>query len=322
MFSLGNIRPAINFGRGQGFCREYADNGDHALERCADEKKNLRGGEWKAENAEDFLAHDACENRAEHHAEEGGEVGDDGVEGKVIRSVLIGQIDIGQRGRDGSRRNAEDMLEEADGNVEPDSVCRDEGVSVIGCRVENQNNGKRAEPIMSGDQLFPHIREEDEKKEIRGVDAVAERIADANVLKDIGVEGCVGEVERECIGGGNQDRAEKTLILEGERKNIGKFCVRFFCVRKFLRNQPDQAVNHGKRKCDESDGNEHCGFLRRSLERVTDGGNDKRDGKCDGTVDAACGIEIVYADIIRQEICVPRGKAGGEELVDGVGNDD
>ena len=279
------------------------------MESCADEKKNLRGGEGEAENAEDFLAHNACENRAEHHAEEGGEIGNDGMEGKIIRSVLVGQIDIWQRGRDGSRRYAEDMLKETDGNVEPDGVCRDEGVSVIGCRVEDQDDSERAEPIMSGDQLFPHIREEDEEKEIRGVDAVAKRIADADVLKDIGVKGCIGEVERKRIGSGNQDRAEEALILEGKCKDIGEFRARFFCVRKFFRNQPDQTVDNGERKRDESDGDEHCGFLSRSFERVTDGGNDERDSKRDGAVDAACGIEIVYADVIRQEVCVPCGKA-------------
>ena len=90
LFSFGKFHAVENFGRGQSFSREHADDGDQALERRADEQKDLRGGERKVENAENFFAHDACEYRTEHHAEECGEIGDDGVEGKIVRSVLIG----------------------------------------------------------------------------------------------------------------------------------------------------------------------------------------------------------------------------------------
>ena len=292
------------------------------MECRADEEKNLRGGERKAENAENALAHDTCEDRAEHHAEKGCEVGDDGVERKIIRSILIGQIDIGQGGGDGSRCNTENVLRKSYRDIKPNGVCRHEGVSIISGGVEQKHDGKRAEPIMSGDQFFPHIREEDEEKEISRVDAVAERIADANVLKDVCVKSRIGEVEREGIGSGNQNCAEKAFIFEGECEDIGKLC---FCrgrVGKFLRNQPDQAVDDGKREGNESDGNEHGLFLRGILQAVTDGGNRERDGKRDGAVDAACGIEIVYTNVIRQEVCIPGGKAGSKKLVDGVCNDD
>ena len=90
MFSFGDIQSVVKFGRCQSLCGKYADDGDHALEGRADEKKDLRGGERKVENAENFFAHDACEYRTEHHAEECGEIGNDGVEGKIVRSVLIG----------------------------------------------------------------------------------------------------------------------------------------------------------------------------------------------------------------------------------------
>ena len=70
MFSFGDIQSVVNFGRCQSLCGKYADDGDHALEGRADEKKDLRGGERKVENAENFFAHDACEYRTEHHARE------------------------------------------------------------------------------------------------------------------------------------------------------------------------------------------------------------------------------------------------------------
>ena len=128
---------------------------------CRTEKEqDLRGGKGVSENAENALAHKAREKRAEHHAEKCGKIGNDRMEGKIIRAILIGQIDVGERGHDGARCNAENVLRKTDGDVKPDGVCRYEGISVIGGGVKNQHDGKRAEPIMSGDQLFPHIRKE------------------------------------------------------------------------------------------------------------------------------------------------------------------
>ena len=292
------------------------------MEHRADEQKDLRGGERKAENAENAFTHYACEDCAEHHTEEGCKVGDDGVERKIVRSVLVGQVDIGQGGRDGSRCNTENVLRKSYRDVKPYGVRRYERVSVISGGVKQKHDGKRAEPIMLGDQLFPHIREENEEKKIRRVDAVAERIADADVLKDICVEGCIGEVERECIGGGDQDRAEEAFVFERKCEDIGKLCFRHGRVGKFFRDQPDQAVDDGKREGDESDGDEHRLFLRGILQAVADCGNRERDSKRDGAVDATCGIEIVYADVIGQEVCVPGRKARSEKLVDGVCDND
>ena len=288
----------------------------------AGKEQDLRGGEGITENHEKTVAHKAREDRAEHHAEESGEVGNDRVEGKIIRSVLVGQIDIRQGGHDGTRRNAQHVLRKTDGDIKPDGVRRYEGIRVIGCRVDQKHDGKRAEPIMTGDQLFPHIREEDEEKEVSGVDAVTERIADADVLQNISVEGCIGEVERKGIGGGDEDRAEEALISERKGEDIGKFRFCRRCIGEFLRNQPDHTVHDGKREGDESDGDEHGAFLRGSLERVSDGGNGKRDGKRDGAVDAACGVKIIHTDVIGQEIRVPCREARGEKLVDGVCDDD
>lgn len=288
----------------------------------AGKEQDLRGGEGITENHEKTVAHKAREDRAEHHAEESGEVGNDRVEGKIIRSVLVGQIDIRQGGHDGTRRNAQHVLRKTDGDIKPDGVRRYEGIRVIGCRVDQKHDGKRAEPIMTGDQLFPHIREEDEEKEVSGVDAVTERIADADVLQNISVEGCIGEVERKGIGGGDEDRAEEALISERKGEDIGKFRFCRRCIGEFLWNQPDRAVHDRKREGDESDGDEHGPLLRRALEAVTDGGNGKRNGKGDGAVDAACGVKIIHTDVIGQEIGVPGRKAGGKKLVYGVGDDD
>ena len=244
------------------------------------------------------------------------------MERKVICSVFIGQIDVRQGRHDGARRHAEYVLGEADGDIEPDSVCRNEGIRVIGCRVENQHDGKRAEPIMSGNQLLPHIGEEDKEQKIRGVDAVAERIADADVVKDIRVERCVGEIECERIRCGDQNCAEKAFVFEGKCEDIGKFCFRCGCIGEFLRNQPDHAVYDCKSEGDESDGDEHRSFLRGVFQTIADCGNCERNGKRDGAVDTACGIEIIYANVIRKKICVPGGKSGSEKLVDGVCDDD
>ena len=321
IFSFGKLQTVIDFGRGQCFGAEHTDEGDHTLQRCADEQKDLCGGERITENADDGFSHDFRENRTEHHAEKCGEIGDDGMERKIIRSVFVGQIDIRQGRHDRSRCDAEHVLGEADGNIKPDGVCGDERIGVIGCRVEKQNDGERAEPIMLGNQLLPHIGEEDKEQKIRGVDAIAERITDTDIIQNIGVERGVRNVERERISGGNHDRAEKAFVFEGKREDIGKFRARFRGVRKFLWNQPDCAIHDGKRECDESDGDEHGSFLRGIFQAIADCGNGKRNGKGDGAVDAACGIEIIHADVIGQEICIPCRKAGSEKLVDGVCDD-
>ena len=322
IFSFGKLQTMIDFGRGQCFGAEYADEGDHTLQRCADEQKDLRGGKRITENADDGFSHDFREDRAEHHAEKCGEVGNDGMERKIIRSVFVGQIDIRQGRHDGSRCDAEYVLRKAYGNIKPNGICRNERIGVIGCRMEDQNDGERAEPIMLGDQLLPHVGEEDKEQKIRGVDAVAERIADADVIQNIGVKRGVRNVERERISGGDHDRAEKAFIFEGEREDIGKFRARFRGVRKFLWNQPNRAIHDGKRESDESDGDEHGSFLRSIFQAVSDCGNGKCDGEGDGAVDAACGIEIIHADVVGQEIRIPCGKAGGEKLIDGVCHDD
>ena len=81
-------------------------------------------------------------------------------------------------------------------------------------------------------------------------------------------------------------------------------------------------VDDRKRKGDESDDDEHGELMLRSRERVSDCGYDQRDGERNGAVDTACGVEIVNAHVVGQEICVPCGKSRGEELVDRVRNDD
>ena len=292
------------------------------MRKRADEKQDLRGGEGITENGENVFSHQTSKRRACHHAEEGCKVGDDGVEGEVIGPILVGQIDIGQRCHDRSRGNAENVLGEADGDVEPDGIRRDERIRVIGGGVDEKHDGERAEPIMPRDQLLPHIREENKEQKVSRVDAVAERIADADVIENVCVERCVGQIEREGIGCGDEDGAQKTLVFERKREDVGKLCFCFGRVRKFLGNKPDHAVNDGKRKRDESDGDEHGKLLRRARKRIADRGNDKRDGEGDGGVYAARRVKVVHAHVVGQEVSVPCGKAGGEQLVDGIRGDD
>ena len=244
------------------------------------------------------------------------------MEGEVVGSVLVGQIDVGQRGHDRARGNAEDVLGETDNDIEPNCVRCDEGVRVIGRRVYEKHDGKRAEPIAFGDEPLPHSREEKEEKEVGGVNAVTERIAYAYVLENVCVECCVGQVESEGIGRSDEDRAQKTLVFYGEGEDIGEFRSRLGRVGEFLRNEPDRAVDDGEGERDESDGDEHGKLLRCAGERVADRGNGERDRKGDGAVYAACGVEIVHAHVIGQEVCVPCRKAGGEKLVYGVCNYD
>ena len=139
----------------------------------ASEEKDLRRGEGVSENGKNLLAHQAREYRSRHHAEKCGEVGDDRVEGKIVRSVLVGKIDVRQGGHDRSRCDTEHVLGEAHDDVEPYCVSRDEGVGVIRSGVNNKDDRKGAEPIMSGDELLPHTGEEDKEEEVGCVDAVA-----------------------------------------------------------------------------------------------------------------------------------------------------
>ncbi len=226
------------------------------MKRRADEQKNLCGREGITENTENGIAHESCEERAEHHAEKCGKIGNDCMEGEIICSVFLGQIDIRKRCHNGSRSNAEDMLRKTDGDIKPNGVCRYKGIGIIGCCVQKQYDGKGAEPIMPGNQFFPHVGKEEEKQKISGIDAVTQRITNADILQNIGIERGVGEIEREGIGCGNQDRTEKTLVFDGKQEDIGKFCARFLCVGIFFWNQPDGAIRDRKRESDESNKNE------------------------------------------------------------------
>ncbi len=275
------------FGRCECICKNDADQRDEALCDSADEKKDLRAGKRISENEKDIFSHQACECCAEHHAEKCRHIGNDGVERKIIRSVFIGQIDIGQGGHDRARCNTEHMLGEANDNIEPDRICRYKGIGVIRGGVQDENDRKRTEPIMPRYQPFPHFREEDEKEEIRRVDTVAERITDADVFQNVSVKRCIGEVKRKGICGGDQDRAEKTLLFKGEREDIGKLCASSLCIGKFFGNEPNKTIDDGKRESDISNDCQHCELVGRARERVADGGNDEGDDVCKGAVDTA-----------------------------------
>ena len=310
------------FGRCEGVGEKNAEDSDHALRDGTHEKQNLRAGEGVSENGKDVISHITREERAEHHTEEGCHIGNDGVEREVIRSVFVGKVDVRERGHDRTRCDAEDMLREADDDVQPDRIRCYERIRVIRQGVNDQDNGERAEPIEFGDQPFPHIREEDEKQEIRCVDTVTKRIADADVFQNISVERCIGQVQREGVRCGDQDRAEKAFIFERERKDIGELCARGFCIGEFFGNQPDHAVDDGERKRDITNGDQHRSFLGGILQCVADCGNDEREDIGKRAVDTACGVKVVYADVIGQEVRVPRGEAGREELVDRACEDD
>ena len=315
-------RLYADLGRCQRICEDHAERGNDALCEGAGKEQDLRGGEGISENGNDLLTHHARERRACHHTEEGGEVGDDGVEREVIGSVLVGQIDVRQRGHDRARRNAENVLGESHHDVEPYGVRRDEGIRVIGRSMDQKHDRKGTEPIMLGDELLPHTRKEDKEQKVRRIDAVAERVADADVIKDVCVERRVGQVEREGIGSCDQNRAQKTLVFHGKRENIGEFRLCRGRVGEFLWHEPNDTVHDGKRECDKTDGDQHGELLGRTRKRVADRGHDERDGEGDGGVDAARGVEIVHAHVIGQEVGVPCRKAGGKKLVNGVGNDD
>lgn len=160
------------------------------------------------------------------------------------------------------------------------------------------------------------MREKNKEEKIGSVDSVAKGITDANIVRNVYVKRCVGEVGCEGICRGDHNGAEKTLVFKRERKNIGKLGAGFGCVWKFFWNEPDYAVDHSKGKCGESNNRQNEKFMLGSRDFVADDGNDQRDCKGDGTVDTAGGIKIVDAHMIGQEVCVPGGKTGGKQLVD------
>lgn len=121
-----------NFGRCQRLCEYEAEQSDYALCERTGKEQDLRRGEGVTENGDDTLTHNACECRTYHHAEEGRKVGDDGVEGEVVGSVLVGQIDVRKRGHDRTRGDAENVLGESHHDVEPYGIRCNEGVRVIG----------------------------------------------------------------------------------------------------------------------------------------------------------------------------------------------
>ncbi len=49
---------------------------------------------------------------------------------------------------------------------------------------------------------------------------------------------------------------------------------------------------------------------------IADGGNDEGDEKCEKAVQTACRVKIIDAHVFRQEVCMPCGIAGAENLVD------
>ena len=283
----------------------------------AREEKDLCAGEGKSENVQNAFSHEAREYCTDHHTEECGKVRENGMEGKVICAVFLGKVNVRERCHDGVHNDTQNVLREADGYVKPDGFCRYEGVGKICRSLHEQAESACTEPIMLGNELFPHRREEDEEKEVCRVDTVTKRVADTDI-ENVGIKSCVGKVGNEGIGRRDQDRAEKTLVFKGKCENIGKLGFGCGGVRKFLRNEPDQTVDHRKEERDISNGCQHEKLVRCTHELVADEGNDERDGERDGAVDAAGRGEVVHAHVIRQEVCVPCGKAGSEKLVDGA----
>ena len=142
------------------------------------------------------------------------------MEGKIIRAVCFGQVDIRQGREDRACCHTQNMLGEAHDDIKPNGVCRDEGIHEEGRRVEKHHDGQRAIPIELGDQLFPHRREEDEEKEIGGVDTVAKRVADADVMRNVGVQRCIGQVRGKGICCRDEDGEEKFLFLKWQNENL------------------------------------------------------------------------------------------------------
>ena len=225
-------------------------------------------------------------------------------------------MNVRQRREDRAGGNAQYVLRKTDGDVKPQRIRGDEGIHEKCCRVDQNDDCQRAEPIELGDELLPHRREEDEEEEVRRVDAVAKGVADADVLQDIGVEGGVGEVRCKGIACTDQDSQQKSLFLKGQGEDIGKLRFGNGRVRVFLRQKKDETVYDGEGKRDKTNDRQHEKLVLGARHLVTDRGNDEGDEEGDEAVDAACGVKIVYTDVLGEEIRVPCGISGGEKRVD------
>ncbi len=290
--------------------REGKERDKHLRDtRC--EKQDLRTAEGITDkgDASRFAVkprEEIRENGTDHHADENREVGKNRMEREIIRAIRFGQMNVRQGREDRARCHAEDMLREANDDVKPEGVCRDERIHKESCRVEQHDDGQRAEPIELGDELFPHRREEDEEKEIGGVDAVAKRVAHADVLQNVSVQGCVGKVCGKRICRRDENGEQKFLFLKGQGKDIGKLCARGGGVREFLRDKKDKAVNSGERIRDKTNDRQHQKLVLSACHLIADGGNDERDEKREKAIDTARRVEIVDAHVFGQEVCMPR----------------
>ena len=261
---------------------------------------------------------EVCEDRAEHQRQEYRDIGYDRMEGEVVGAVRFRQMNVRQGRKDRAGRYAQNVLRKADGDIKPQRICGDKGIHEIGSRMDQYDNCQRAEPIELGDELFPHRREEDEEEEIRRVDAVAKRVADADVLKDVGIECGVGEVCREGVTGADQNGQQEFLFLEGKSENVGKLCFGNGCVGVFLRQKKDETVYDGECKCDKTNDRQHEKLVLGACHLIADRGNDEGDKEGDEAVDTARSIKIVYANMLGKEVCMPCGITGGKERVDGA----
>ena len=190
------------------------------------EKQDLRAGESGAEDipCAGAMLHIGGKHRSEHHAEEYGHVGNDGMERHVIGAVLFRQVDIGERCDDGIHHDAEYVLQKPDDDVQPNGIRRDEHIHVIGDGLHQHRECECPEPIMLCDKFFPYFRKEYEKQEIKGVDGIGQRVLHAGSvqhLQYIRIERRVWEICGERIGGSDQDRQKKALVFDRKDKDIG-----------------------------------------------------------------------------------------------------
>ena len=285
------------------------------------EEQELRAAEGVSEEGDAArvavaVCKEVCEDRAEHQRQEYRNVGYDRMEREVIGAVRFRQVNVRQRGEDRAGRYAQNVLRKADGDIEPQRICRDKGIHEIGGRVDQHDNCQRAEPIKLGDELLPHRREEDEEEEIRCVDAIAKCVADADVLQDIGIECGVGKVCCEGITGADQNGQQEFLFLKRKGENVGELGFGNGCVGVFLRQKKDETVDDGERKCNKTNDRQHEELVLGACHLIADRGNDESNEEGDEAVDAARGIKIVYANVLGKEICVPCGISGGKERVD------
>ena len=150
------MRICEKLGRCELFVAGKREKTHEDLTRCTREKKDLCAGEAESENIQRVIAHKTCKGCAEHHAEECGKVCEDRMEREIVGSVLVGEIDVWERCHDGIHHNAHDMLSEADDDVQPNGIRRYERIRKIGRRLQKEHKTECAEPIMLGDELFPH----------------------------------------------------------------------------------------------------------------------------------------------------------------------